>query len=189
MVKWAARVLIPGLIILIYIGHYWPALNFDIVDGFGRHSGYSLTREESIHRKTYICDIKLSYQPYKVSNTHIVSLRNGWIEQSWDGGFWHWTTYKDTGNDIYYHIVLNYTKNKLDTSEWHIINKHIPNVGYIQLQDLREQFTGTLTTLPKSDTLIYTVLKCDTIDFRRSNIEGKLIFLLQRNSLVNYNKP
>jgi hypothetical protein len=178
--KWISFRLLIGLVTLFYLGKYYPALDFDIVNGFSRHSGYSSTKEEAIHRKTYVCDVKLPHQPYNVSNTHIVSLRNGWIEQSWDGGFWHWTTYKDTGDDIIYHIVLDYTKSKLDTSEWTICNKHDPTLGYVQLQDFRKQFTGNLSVLPKSDTLRYTVLKRDTIDFNPHNIEGELVLVLQK---------
>jgi hypothetical protein len=165
---------------LFALGNYIDAFRFTLIN-IGE-AGESQTKEEAIHRNTFVCDIKLLTQPYKVSNTHVLYFKTGWIEQSWRGGFWYWTTHKDTDN-FYYNIVLQCSKAKWDTVDWRIINKETsPHSGYMVLQDNMSNLgtiTGLLNSLPVNDTLRYTVLKRDTIDFHPSNIDGTLVLILQ----------
>jgi hypothetical protein len=185
--KLTGLALLLGIVILLILGHYDKTFDFDIVDGSGPHAGSSQTKEEAIKRNTFVCDVKLPAQPYKVSNSHVLYLKSGWIEKSWTGGFWYWTTYIDT-NDFYYNIVLQCSKEKNDTIDWTIINKETsPHSGYEQLQDNMSYLgtiTGELNSLPVNDTLRYTVLKHDTIDFHTSNIEGTLLILLKNYAIA-----
>lgn len=172
---------IVGILFLLLVGFcvlasYNKNFQFNLINEGS--SDYSQTKEEAIHRKTFVCDIEPSSNPYKISNSHVLYFSSGWVEQPWRDGFWYWTTKKDA-NSGYYNIILIYRKNKRDTTDWRIINKPLPgSTGYVQLQDFKGRLTGTIDSLPISDTLRYTVLKRDTIDFRPNNIEGVLILVL-----------
>jgi hypothetical protein len=182
---WMFGLFITGMVVLMVLGNYLVAFRVTLLN-IGK-ANYSETKDEAIHRNTFVCDLKLPAQPYKVSNTHILYLRSGWVEQSWRMGFWYWTTNKDTDN-FYYNIVLLCTKAKGDRVDWTIINKETsPGSGYMSLQDDIShlgRITGIVNSLPVNDTLRYTVLKRDTIDFQPSNIEGTLVFLLKNYAIA-----
>ncbi len=184
LLKWLLGIFISATVALFVLGNYIDTFRFDMLNGWDHLENYSQSKEEAIHRNTYVCDIKLPIQPYKVSNTRVLYFKRGWIEQSWRGGFWYWTTHKDTGANFYYNIVLQCSKSKKDTVDWTIINKETsPHSGYMSLQDNMANLgtiTGQLSSLPINDTLRYTVLKRDTIDFRPSNIDGTLVLILQK---------
>jgi hypothetical protein len=180
--SWIALTLFLFIVGFCVLASYNQTFQFNIFNAYS--SEYSSTKEEAILRKTFVCDLKTPSTPFIVSNSHILYVHSGWIEQSWSGGFWFWTTNKDTGSNIYYNIILICSKSMQDTTEWTIINKHKSN-GYMQLQDIKGRLTGTIDSLPVSDTLRYTVLKRDTIDFKPSNIEGVLTIVLHKNSKAN----
>jgi hypothetical protein len=178
---WIAGMLFLFIVGFCILASYDQTFQFDLFNGGS--SDYSSTKEEAIHRKTFICDLETPSKPYRVSNSHILYVKSGWIERSWSSGFWFWTTNKDTGSNAYYNIILICNKSKQDTADWTIINKpKSDRDGYLQLQDIKGHLTGTIDSLPTSDTLRYTVLKRDTIDFEYSNIEGVLTIVLRRNS-------
>jgi len=179
ILKWTFGALFIGLLILFVLGHYFKTFDFDIIDS-GPHTESSQTREEAIERHTFVCDVKFPSNPYRVSGTRRLYLKSGWIEQSWVGGFWYWTTHIDH-DDFYYNITLLCSKAKGDTTDWTIINKKVKlNRGYQQLGDLTYlgRINGTLDSLPVKHVLRYTVLKRDTIDFHESNIDGTLLMIL-----------
>ena len=166
---------------LVILGSFDKDFDFDIVNGSDHPNGYSSTKEEAIHRKTYICDVAFPSNPYSLSKKHTIYVQSGWVEHSWRGGFWYWTTTKDTGNDAYYNIVLICKKSKNDTTDLVILNNQKSLLtGYVQLQDIKGRITGSISSLPISDTLRYTVLKRDTVDFDAVNIEGILPIILKR---------
>ncbi|MDB5154918.1 MAG: hypothetical protein JWR54_3669 [Mucilaginibacter sp.] len=179
---WIAGTLFLFIVGFCVLANYNQTFQFYLFNAYS--ANYSSTKEEAIHRKTFVCDLETPSNPFIVSGSHVLYVHSGWIEQPWSGGFWFWTTNKDTGSNAYYNIVLIGSKNKNDTSDWTIINKPKSNSsGYMQLQDDLNRLgrlTGTIDLIPISDTLRYTVLKRDTIDFTPGNIEGVLTIVLRR---------
>ena len=187
ILKWTFGTLVISVVIIFVLGHYYKTFDFDIVDGFGPHNGYSQTKEEAIERHTFICDVKLPSQPYRISSTKSIHLKRGWIEQSWTGGFWYWTTHIDK-DDLYYNLVLECNKDNKDKTDWTIINNKYGGRGYESLQDNMSYLgtiTGELDSLPMKDTLRYNVLKRDTIDFHPSNLDGTLVLVLYNYAALN----
>ncbi len=166
---------------LVILGSYDRTFSLNIINETS--AGSSTTKEEAIKRKTFVCDLVTPTTPFYISKTHILYVESGWVERPWITGFWYWTTNIDTSRNWYEVTVIRH-KSNLNTAEWPIINKGKDTSGYgSQLQDdnNNKRLTGTIDDLPSSDTLSYTVLKRDTIDFRPSNIEGTLILLLKKN--------
>ena len=176
-----------GILIILFgglciLGCYFKTFSFNIVDPGSTQ--WSDTKEEAVRRKTFVADLITPVNPYKISNNRILYVKSGWIEKSWSGGFWYWTTNIDSSSNNWFEITLIRKKLGTDTTEWKIINRGKNNQSYgIQLQDdnNNHRLTGTLDDLPSSDTLRYTVLKRDTIDFHDKNIEGTLVLLLNRH--------
>lgn len=174
--------LILSFVGLCILGSYFRQFEFNIVDP-GSHQ-VSQTKEEAIARKTFVADLITPTNPYKISENRSLYIESGWIEKAWSGGFWYWTTHVDTSSDAWFEVTVIRKKLGIDTAEWTIINKGKNSQSYgNQLGDdnNNSRLTGTLADLPSSDTLRYTVLKRDTIDFHDKNIEGTLVLLLKRH--------
>jgi hypothetical protein len=179
--KWGGILFLVCLVITCNLSNHVDSFKCDIVHGNDHLPSYSGTKEEAIHRKTFVCDIKPPTNPFKISDSHIITIEKGWIEQSWRDGFWYETTTKDTGKDISYHIVLQGHGFKGDLPGWAIMNNQKNGWGQVMLQYYGGYLTGHLDSLPSSDTLRYTVLKKDTFNFNPENIEGTLVLVLQRH--------
>jgi hypothetical protein len=179
--RWGGILFLVCLVITCNLSNHVDAFKCDVVHGSDHLPSYSATKEEAIHRKTYVCDIQVPSNPYKISATHIISIQRGWIEQSWRDGFWYETTTKDTGKDISYYIVLECKSDKGNLDDWTIMNNQKNGWGQMGLGFYQGRLTGHIDTLPSSDTLRYTVLKKDTFNFNPENIEGTMVLVLRRH--------
>jgi hypothetical protein len=179
LVLWAIVLMMVGLFML---GKYDETFNFNTIN-IGSY-GDSQTREEAIRRKTLVADLVTPTNPYFISKTHGLYVQSAWIEKPWREGFWYWTTNIDSISDDWFEVTIIRKKIGSDTTVWPTINKGKDTSTFgNQLVDDNQlgRLEGTLRDLPSSDTLRYTVLKRDTIDFRPNNIEGTLILILKRH--------
>ena len=148
-IKMLIILIVLFLVLVPFLGYQFKALRFNIIR-YNAHSE-SETREEAIKRKTFECDVKLPEQPYRISKTKIIYLKNGWIEKSWRAGFWFWTTKIDTGGSFFYQIHLDCRKGNNDTTIWNIRTEYKPNKGCDYLDDhvkTEGYFSGLIDLLP-----------------------------------------
>ncbi|MBT1688993.1 hypothetical protein [Dawidia soli] len=169
-------VVISAGVFAISLPIFFKSLRFNLLTGGEHLPSASASKEEAIKRGVYICDIQPLYTPYKGTDTLILALEEGWVERSWAGGYWYWTTLPDLG-----YTVRIGTRMESKKGTWVIRNNKSGYRGLEQLSFDDGQFGGSLRALPESDTLKYTVLGKDNLDFSAANIIGNVIFLLKNS--------
>ncbi|MBS1527486.1 MAG: hypothetical protein JST19_17700 [Bacteroidetes bacterium] len=179
--KWVGITSIACIIITCNLSNHVDTFKCDIVNGSDHLPGWSNTKEEAIKRKTYVCDVILTYNGFDHDTTYALKPLKGWVESSWRTGFWYLTTSKDTGTDIFYRIIVD---DKGDRRNWVARNPAHSRFGEDVLNYNTgyppNQFEAFKDTLPASDTLYYNVFKKDTNDFSPENVKGKIRIVILR---------
>ena len=169
------------VVITCNLSNHVDAFKCDIVHGSDNLPGWSNTKEEAIKRKTYICDVLLTYSAFENDTAYNLKPLKGWVEYSWREGFWYLTTKKDTGKDVSYRIAV---VDSGDKKHWIARNPEHGSHGFDVLNFETgyppNQIEAFKSELPPSDTLYYNVLKKDTLDFRHENIKGRIRIVLFR---------
>ena len=155
---------------------FFKSLRFNLITGGENLPSGCPTKEESIKRGVYVCDIQLPYSPYEINDSLKLVIKGGWIEESWYGGYWYWTTIKDD----YPHYSISIETDQFVNSDcdWVIRNNRTNSYGIEKLGFHEGWFGGVIKRLPKSDTLRYNILKKENMDFSPENILGHLEFVL-----------
>lgn len=174
-VTWTSIIFGICIVITCNLSNHVDAFKCDVVNGSDHLPGWSNTKEEAIRRKTYVCDVVLTYAAFDNDTSYNLKPLRGWVESSWRSGFWYLTTIKDTGANINYRIAVD---DKGDKRNWIARNPAQTKFGEDVLNYNTgyppDQFEAFRDMLPPSDTLYYNVLKKDTNDFRPENIKGKI---------------
>ena len=169
-------IIVVFILVIMLLPIFSDTFKFNLITGGEHLPSSSSSKEEAIEREVYVGDVRLPYSPYKINDTLVFEITDGWIEKSWRSSYWYWTTLPDDG----YTICLNASSTNEKNKNWVIRNNKSSSTGYEQLGFYNGQFGGSLEKLPESDTLKYTVLKENNLDFSEKNIIGELELLLSR---------
>lgn len=177
MKKFAILSSILILILIFILPMFIKSLQFDFINRGGRLSS-STSKEESIERGVFICDLAL-VSVHRTVDSVSFEITEAWIEKIWRDGVWYWTTRSE---DIGYRIKIQTSLTQDQQNKLHVTNNRKSALGdYEGLKCSLGICTGTIKEIPKSDTLRYTVLRKDNLDFTDDNIIGELVFVLKRD--------
>ena len=161
-----------GIVCLVlYLSTVSSYFSFDFVHGGDHQPSRSATREESIKRGVFLCDIKLVPSVFQLNDTMSVELKEAWIENEWARGTWFWTTYPSPTEG--YNITMIVKEIKGSWSIYRGVNQE-----YLYYDNSQSELSGSLQVLLNSDTLKYFVLKEDKMNFEDSDVIGKIQFVL-----------
>lgn len=148
--------------------------SFDIVHGADHLYSFSRTREESIERGVFVCDLRLPQNPLILNDSMSIKIEKAWIEKTWRRDYWFWTTIAGNGD---YNITIIAPEVK---GNWLIKKNSSNGFGRDVLGYLDGEFSGYVRNLQESDTLTYYVLVRDEFNFADENIIGEIKFVLDR---------
>ena len=169
--------LILAFVLFLFLSIFIKSLRFDFVNGGGTLSS-SPTKEESIERGVYVCDLKLL--SFKKKNDSIdFKVKEAWIEKVWRTGTWYWTTHPEGG----YNVKVLTTLNQQEENRLFITNDKKSAFGNLEGLGCccEGQCFGSIKSLPESDTLRYNIRAKNNLDFTKENIVGEVVFVLDRS--------
>jgi hypothetical protein len=179
MKKFIYRVVL-GLAILLLLAFILPifikSLRYDFINNGGYGPSASASKEESIERGVYICDLELA-SFHKQDDSMKFKIKEAWIERTWYRAAWYWTTIPDsTGLSLRIHTYLN----EKEEERLHIINNRKSSLGNFEGLGCSDGTCyGSIQQMPKSDTIRFNLLKKDNIDFSDKNIVGEISFIVK----------
>jgi hypothetical protein len=174
--KWIVFVVIIGAIFILPI--FIKSLRYDLINGAGHGLTNSASKEESVERGVYVCDlVPVSTLKYSKSQNLAIEIKEAWIEKRWhhtDG--WYWSTKID---DSGYAVIINTTMNESNVRHIDPVNRFGNNMSFGCLLDGR--CGGNLTELPNSDTIACELLFAPNYNYKDSKTKCiALIFVLAK---------
>lgn len=173
--KKAITIIILIFVLLLILQTFVKSLQFDFINHGGVGLSFSESKEEAIERGVYIGDLEL-ISVHSANGPIDFKIKEAWVEKLWKQGTWYWTT-KPQG--IGYRIVMRTSLTEDEENKLHIIR--------VSATDNSESIgcvvgicTGTVRSLPSTDTLKYNIRREDNLDFSEGNIIGELVLLLKR---------
>jgi hypothetical protein len=158
---------------------FFKFLRFDFINGGGYGPSSSASKEESIERGVYVCDVMFVRCQYKNGKEVDLRVKEAWIEKLWRGGTWYWTT--KLIDNAGYSIELRTSLSSDEEEKLHITNNKLSALGdYEGLGCCCGGCKGSLKELPANDTIRYNLLKKDNLDFSEENIIGELVLVVKK---------
>ncbi len=156
---------------------FFKSLQYDFINHGGYGPSSSISKEESIERGVYICDLEL-VSFHSMRDSINFRIKEAWVEKIWRRGSWYWATIPEDNTGCSIQILTSLTEDQ--ENKLHLINNRISALGnYEGLGCAGGGCSGTIKELPKSDTITYNVLRKSNLDFTDSNIIGELVLVVK----------
>lgn len=164
------------LILIFILPKFVKSLRFDFINHGGIGLSFSESKEEAIERGVYVSDLELV--SFSTTGATIdFKVKEAWIEKLWKQGTWYWTTKQQS---IGYRIMMKTSLNEDEESKLHLAR--------VSATDNSESIgcvvgicTGTIRSLPGTDTLKYNLRREDNLDFGEGNVIGELVLVVKKN--------
>jgi hypothetical protein len=161
-----------GVILYFILSIFVKGFRFDLVNQGGGGTSETPSKEESIDRGVFVCD--LTFASNGCSRLSASDVSEAWIERQFSRGIWYWTTNVASG----YTIRINLNDRQFSDERLAMFRTCYDEREFVVC--LGDRCSGFLRIFPEADTVKFNVMKREGIDYSAANIECDIDLIPKR---------